>query len=93
MAHNFLSTVFTDAVRRAQETYYGRAQTIPPAPGADELGEQEQAFIQRRDSFYLASVNADWRLWRASSVAPAPAITNSPSRLMTASSRSACTRM
>ncbi len=59
MAHNFLSTVFTDAVRRAQETYYGRAQTIPPAPGADELGEQEQAFIQRRDSFYLASVNAD----------------------------------
>jgi predicted pyridoxine 5'-phosphate oxidase superfamily flavin-nucleotide-binding protein len=59
MAHNFVSTTFTDAVRREQEAYYGRAQMIPPAPGPDELGAQEEAFIQRRDSFYLASVNAD----------------------------------
>ena len=59
MAHHFLSTTFTPAVLRAQETNYGRAQSVPPAPGPDELGAQEEVFIQRRDSFYLASVNAD----------------------------------
>ncbi len=59
MAHQFLSTAFTPAVLRAQEAYYGRARPVPPAPGPDELGAQEEAFIQRRDSFYLASVNQD----------------------------------
>lgn len=59
MAHNFLSTTFTDAVLREQEAYYGRAQKVPPAPGPDELGAQEEVFIQRRDSFYMATVNAD----------------------------------
>lgn len=58
MAHQFLHTNLTPTVLRAQETYYGRAQKIPPAPGPDELGAQEELFIQRRDSFYLASVNA-----------------------------------
>jgi hypothetical protein len=59
MAHHFLSSTFTPAVLRAQEAAYGGAQKIPPAPGPDELGAQEEVFIQRRDSFYLASVNSD----------------------------------
>ena len=59
MAHQFLSTNLTPAVRRAQEASYGRSQQIPPAPGPDELGAEEADFIQRRDSFYLASVNQD----------------------------------
>ncbi len=59
MAHHFLSSTFTPAVLREQAAYYGRAQQVPPAPGPDELGAQEEVFIQRRDSFYLASVNAD----------------------------------
>lgn len=59
MAHHFLSTTFTPDVLRAQEAAYGRSQKIPPAPGPDELGAQEEVFIQRRDSFYLASVNSD----------------------------------
>jgi predicted pyridoxine 5'-phosphate oxidase superfamily flavin-nucleotide-binding protein len=59
MAHQFISTAFTPDVLRAQAAYYGRSQTIPPAPGADELGAQEELFIQRRDSFYVASVNSD----------------------------------
>jgi predicted pyridoxine 5'-phosphate oxidase superfamily flavin-nucleotide-binding protein len=59
MAHNFVSTTFTAAVRRAQETYYGRSQKSPPASGPDEMGAQEELFIQRRDSFYLATVNPD----------------------------------
>lgn len=59
MAHNFLSTTFTEAVLREQESYYGRARPIPPAPGPDELGAQEEIFIEQRDSFYIASVNRD----------------------------------
>jgi predicted pyridoxine 5'-phosphate oxidase superfamily flavin-nucleotide-binding protein len=59
MAHNFISTHFTAAVLREQAAYYGRAQPIPPAPGPDELGGDEEDFIGRRDSFYMATVNAD----------------------------------
>jgi predicted pyridoxine 5'-phosphate oxidase superfamily flavin-nucleotide-binding protein len=59
MAHQFISTNFTDPVLRAQEAYYGRSQKVPPAPGPDELGADEEFFIGRRDSFYLASVNQD----------------------------------
>lgn len=59
MAHQFLSTTFTADVLRAQEAAYGRSQYLPPAPGPDELGAQEEVFIQRRESFYLASVNVD----------------------------------
>ena len=59
MAHHFIHTAFTPDVLLAQEAYYGRSQKIPPAPGPDEMGAQEEVFIQRRDSFYVASVNAD----------------------------------
>jgi predicted pyridoxine 5'-phosphate oxidase superfamily flavin-nucleotide-binding protein len=59
MARQFLSTTLTESVRREQETYYGRAQPLPPAGGPDALGAEEGAFIGQRDSFYLASVNQD----------------------------------
>jgi predicted pyridoxine 5'-phosphate oxidase superfamily flavin-nucleotide-binding protein len=59
MAHHYLSTTFTDAVLRQQDAYYGRSQKTPSAPEPDEMGAQEEVFIQRRDSFYLASVNTD----------------------------------
>ncbi len=59
MAHQFISTAFTADVLHAQKAYYGRSQHVPPAPDPDEMGAQEEVFIQRRDSFYLASVNAD----------------------------------
>jgi len=59
MAHHFISSTFTADVLREQESYYGRAQKVPPAPGPDELGAQEEVFIQHRDSFYVASVNSE----------------------------------
>lgn len=59
MAHHFLQTTFTPDVLAAQERAYGRSQALPPSPGPDELGAMEQAFIERADSFYLASVNTD----------------------------------
>jgi len=59
MAHHFISTALTPAVLRAQEAYYGRSQSVPPAPGPDALGEDEMLFIQSRDSFYLATVTED----------------------------------
>ena len=46
-----------------------------------------------RPIWVLASIRLRCLVCRASSWAPAPAITSSPSRLITASSRSACTRM
>ncbi len=59
MSHPFLATVLTPAVLRAQAAAYGRAAPVPPSTGPDPLGAQEEAFIARRDSFYLASVNTD----------------------------------
>lgn len=59
MAHQFISTHFTPTVLRVQEAYYGRSQKVPPAPGPDEMGAEEEEFIRRRDSFYLASVNQE----------------------------------
>lgn len=57
MAHKFLDLAFTPQVLAAQQYYYGRAQVIPPAPGDDVLGNEEKAFIESRDSFYLSSVS------------------------------------
>ena len=47
----------------------------------------------KRPTWWLALPSARWRVCCASIDAPALAITSSPSRLITASSRSACTRM
>lgn len=59
MAHHFIHTAFTPDVLRAQQASYGSSRAVPPASGPDELGAEEERFIHRRDSFYLASVNAD----------------------------------
>jgi len=60
MPRNFQRISSTDSVRRAQEHYYGAA---PGPTGAalefDVLGDEEIAFIQARDSFYMASVSED----------------------------------
>ncbi|MEO8045068.1 MAG: pyridoxamine 5'-phosphate oxidase family protein [Spartobacteria bacterium] len=59
MATRFLKTLFTPAVLKAQAHYYGRSRALPPAPERDPLGEDENAFIAARDSFYLATVSED----------------------------------
>ncbi|HEY0945685.1 MAG TPA: pyridoxamine 5'-phosphate oxidase family protein [Opitutaceae bacterium] len=57
MALKFLSIVTTPKVAAAQRDYYGRAQALPEPPATDPLGEDEQRFINARDSFYLATVS------------------------------------
>lgn len=57
MAMQYLETMMTDAVRRAQQHYYGREARITGAPERDRLGESEAEFIAARDSFYLGTVS------------------------------------
>jgi uncharacterized protein len=57
MAAKFLELAFTDSVRKAQEHYYGKSQPVENAPERDALTEDEMAFIQSRDSFYMATVS------------------------------------
>ena len=57
MAHRFLDLAFTPAVLAAQQHYYGKSQVLPPSTVDDPLGPEEQAFIESRDSFYIASVS------------------------------------
>lgn len=59
MAGQYLQTYFTPQVLAAQAHYFGRAQVIPPQPDCDPLTEEEQLFIEARDSFYLATVSED----------------------------------
>lgn len=59
MTARFLQTVFTPAVKAAQEANgsrgpYSRQDDIPTVP--DVLSVNERAFIEARDSVYLASV-------------------------------------
>jgi uncharacterized protein len=56
MAKKFLELAFTDSVRKAQEHCYGASQRIEGAAESDKLTEDETAFIQSRDSFYMATV-------------------------------------
>ena len=58
MAGKFLELAFTNSVRTAQECYYGGSQSVDGAPERDALTEDETAFIQSRDSFYMATVTA-----------------------------------
>ena len=61
MAHRFLHESLTRSVLREQEAAYGRSRPVPPAPGLDELGAEESSFIERRDSFCMATVSeAGW---------------------------------
>ena len=57
MADKFHEIVFTDSVRKAQAHYYGRSQRVEGSPERDALTEDETAFIQSRDSFYMATVS------------------------------------
>ncbi|HOY78578.1 MAG TPA: pyridoxamine 5'-phosphate oxidase family protein [Hyphomonadaceae bacterium] len=59
MTHKYLSTLFTDDVKAAQEengSRHGYARFDGPAE-ADELTEAEADFIAVRDSFYMATVS------------------------------------
>lgn len=59
MADQFLKTLMTPAVRRAQAHYYGRERASHHASARDPLGDDERAFIEARDSFYMATVSED----------------------------------
>ncbi|MFS6826742.1 pyridoxamine 5'-phosphate oxidase family protein [Cyanobium sp. ATX-6F1] len=56
MTQHYLHRHLTPAVGEAQRQAYGQSQAVPPAPESDRLGAKETAFIQARDSFYLASL-------------------------------------
>ncbi|TKB68867.1 MAG: pyridoxamine 5'-phosphate oxidase family protein [Nitrospira sp.] len=57
MALKYLELAMTEAVRRAQNHYYGRAMKIAGAPERDPLGQAEAEFLAERDSFYLGSIS------------------------------------
>jgi predicted pyridoxine 5'-phosphate oxidase superfamily flavin-nucleotide-binding protein len=57
MATNFLKHTVTDSVRKAQEHHFGNSQPIAGTTERDALTEEETAFIQARDSFYVATVS------------------------------------
>lgn len=58
MTARFFDTVFTPAVRAAQEANGSRSTyaSMEGATGPDRLGPREIGFIAERDSFYFASV-------------------------------------
>jgi predicted pyridoxine 5'-phosphate oxidase superfamily flavin-nucleotide-binding protein len=49
----------TPAVQAAQDRYFGRHHVMADAPERDVLTEEEAVFIAARDSFYVATTNAD----------------------------------
>ncbi|MEQ1633457.1 MAG: pyridoxamine 5'-phosphate oxidase family protein [Planctomycetota bacterium] len=60
MAREFLRTLLTENVRKAQARYYGRAYPDLGAAGRpDELTADEIEFVHARDSFYMATVTED----------------------------------
>ena len=57
MADRFMHTVLTPSVLAAERHYYGRSYPLYPAePEPDALTADEAAFIQSRDSFYMATI-------------------------------------
>ncbi len=57
MAVNFLKRTVTDSVRKAQKHYFGRSQPVAGSPEQDALTAEEVAFIEARDSFYMATIS------------------------------------
>src|SRR6516164_4793613 len=57
MAVNFLKLAVTESVRKAQAQYFGASQNIEASAERDTLTEEETAFIQTRDSFYMATIS------------------------------------
>lgn len=56
MRQEFLRQLASPAVQAEQRRAYGHARVPAPGPVAQLPGPDEEAFIARRDSFYLASV-------------------------------------
>ena len=57
MADRFMHTVLTPAVLDAERQYYGRAySTTSEAPESEEMTDGEMAFLESRDSLYLATI-------------------------------------
>lgn len=59
MALAYLHTMLDKAALAQQERWFGKSYRLPPGPDRDPLTEDEREFIARRDSLYIASVNAD----------------------------------
>ena len=57
MRAKFLQLMLTDSVLKAQQNYFGRSQMVPTQSIHRPLTEEEIQFIQKRDSFYLATVS------------------------------------
>jgi predicted pyridoxine 5'-phosphate oxidase superfamily flavin-nucleotide-binding protein len=56
MPEKFLAMTVTDSVRAAQQHYYGAAHQ-PGNADPEALTDDEAAFIQARDSFYLGTIS------------------------------------
>src|SRR5262245_2512527 len=56
MADKFLELAFTESVCKAQTHYFGKSQCVEAVRERDALTDEEIAFIQARDSFYMATV-------------------------------------
>ena len=54
-----MQLVLTPAVQAAQEHYFGKHQSVAEAPERDPFTNDEATFIASRDSFYMATTNAD----------------------------------
>ncbi len=54
-----MQMAMTPAVQAAQDRYFGRHHVMTDAPERDGLSDEELAFIAARDSFYMATTNAD----------------------------------
>lgn len=62
MGRAFAKVMFSEAARRYQERYGSRAsyeRVAQSGPMGDALGPTEREFIERRDSFYIATVTVD----------------------------------
>lgn len=55
--NKFQHLAFTPRVLDAQRSAYGRTYAVEPDPGRDPLGPDEAAFIEARDSFYMATTS------------------------------------
>lgn len=64
MTKNYQKLAFTPAVRQSQKEYGSAkayASSVVGEAEPDQLGEPEKAFIESRDSFYMATVSStDW---------------------------------
>jgi predicted pyridoxine 5'-phosphate oxidase superfamily flavin-nucleotide-binding protein len=57
MARKYIEITVTPMVREAQQRFFGRSQNVQTGRDRDPLSPDEVAFIQARDSFYMATVS------------------------------------